>query len=417
MLIEFRVENHRSLRDEQVLTMEAAPELGEDPRARVVEGYEQALLPAAGIYGGNASGKSNVLDALAFMRSAVLTSQRFWTPEGGVPRSAFAWGPRASEPSLFQISAIVNGRRHEYGFVVDDERVLEEWLHVWDAGDKQTWFERDDETFEFGPALVGDNEVIARLTRPNALFLSAAAQTHHAQLTSLFTWFRQADFVNITRASRTSKATIYSSALLELMSQSQAAFRFDPEEDEGPSESIVDFLRAADIGILDVKVEEQPGRRGQAVKQVFVRHESVVEDAWLPLEEESRGTIALFRMAPQILESLRTGGVLVVDELEASLHPLMARWIIQQFNDPKTNPKLAQLLFSTHDTNLLGTTTGPPLMRRDQIWLTEKDNEGATVLYPLTEFKPQPSENLELGYLQGRYGAVPMLDALLGDDA
>jgi len=104
----------------------------------------------------------------------------------------------------------------------------------------------------------------------------------------------------------------------------------------------------------------------------------------------------------------------VIDELERSLHPLLASRLVQLFNDPTTNPKHAQLLFSTHDTNLLGTTLGEPVLRRDQVWLTEKDPQGATVLYPLTDYKPRKAENLERGYLQGRYGAIPFLGDLAG---
>jgi AAA15 family ATPase/GTPase len=129
----------------------------------------------------------------------------------------------------------------------------------------------------------------------------------------------------------------------------------------------------------------------------------------LPLEEESRGTQTLLQLALPILESLEEGSVLLVDELEASLHPSVAQQIVRWFNDPRQNPRNAQLIFSTHDTNLLGTTLGEPALRRDQVWLTEKDPEGATVLYPLTDYKPRKAENLERGYLQGRYGAIPFL--------
>jgi hypothetical protein len=118
-------------------------------------------------------------------------------------------------------------------------------------------------------------------------------------------------------------------------------------------------------------------------------------------------------MALPILEVLQNGGVLLVDELERSLHPSLAREIIRQFNDPKANPKNAQIIFTTHDANLLGTTVGEPALRRDQVWLTEKDAEGATVLYPLTDYKPRKAENLERGYLQGRYGAIPFLGDFL----
>jgi AAA15 family ATPase/GTPase len=127
------------------------------------------------------------------------------------------------------------------------------------------------------------------------------------------------------------------------------------------------------------------------------------------LEEESNGTQKLFQLALPVLLALREGSVLVVDELESSLHPSLAQEIVILFNNPSKNPNNAQLIFSTHDTNLLGTILGEPVLRRDQVWLTEKDPEGGTVLYPLTDYKPRKSENLERGYLQGRYGAIPFL--------
>jgi hypothetical protein len=145
---------------------------------------------------------------------------------------------------------------------------------------------------------------------------------------------------------------------------------------------------------------------------VLVRHQHSGSEAWLPLEQESQGTRTLFELAPPLIRALRRGSVLAIDELEASLHPLLAAHVVRQFHDPETNPRNAQIIFTTHDTNLLGTTLGDPLLRRDQIWLTEKDREGATSLYPLSDYKPRKAENIERGYLQGRYGAIPFLGDL-----
>ena len=132
MLIEFRVENHRSLWDEQALTLEAGRIGGSsDTRPRSVAGHGASLLPAAVIYGANASGKSNVLAALAFMRKAVILSHRQWEPEGGIPRTAFAWGDERNEPSMFEASFLVGETKYVYGFAVDDEVVQEEWLFAW----------------------------------------------------------------------------------------------------------------------------------------------------------------------------------------------------------------------------------------------------------------------------------------------
>jgi len=175
------------------------------------------------------------------------------------------------------------------------------------------------------------------------------------------------------------------------------------------------LLRSADVGILDFRFKEsQPGdMAGQTVQRVELRHQSVSDDAWLPLEEESNGTRKLFMLGLPVSEAIQTGGAVVIDELESSLHPVIAQQIVRMFNEPATNPRNAQLIFTTHDTNLLATTLGEPALRRDQVWLTEKDTEGATVLYPLTNYKARKAENLERGYLQGRYGAIPFLGEFL----
>lgn len=420
MLIEFRVENHRSLRDEQVLTMEAG-RIGDtaDSRPRHVDGHSECLLPVAALYGANASGKSNVLNALAFMRETVLFSHRFWSPDEGVPRNQFAWGPRRAEPSLFEVAILVENVRYQYGFLVSDECVLEEWLYAWPNAKKQIWFERDGSKYKFGENLKGENKLIEEVTRSNALFLSTAVQHRHQQLHGIFSWFRTLQPINVPAGRETVSRAIPSSesVVLRLFEQISNETNQPSLFPETPSEEpLLDrfrtLLRSADIGIVDLKVEKSESNdlpRRANRPRFHLKHKNNSDDAWLPLEEESRGTRTLFRFAAPILEVIRDGGTLLVDELEASLHPSLAQQIVRQFNDPKTNPHNAQLIFTTHDTNLLGTTLGEPALRRDQVWLTEKDDQGATVVYPLTDYKPRKAENLERGYIQGRYGAIPFL--------
>ena len=204
MLIELRVENHRSLRDEQVLTLEAGRVGdGEDRRPRQVVGYPEKLLPVAALYGANASGKSNVLAALRFMRDAVVESQRAWAPDDGVPRDPFGFGPSKEKTSLFEVTILVDDVRYEYAFAVSDDRFIEEWLYAWPHGKKQVWFERDENGISFGDQLKGENRVIEGVTRPNALFLSAAVQLKHVQLLPIFTWFSRLEFVRVPSRRRT----------------------------------------------------------------------------------------------------------------------------------------------------------------------------------------------------------------------
>jgi AAA15 family ATPase/GTPase len=434
MLIEFRVENHRSLRDEQVLTMEAGRVGDEtDSRPRHVPGHAEGLLPVAALYGANASGKSNVLSALAFMRNAVLFSHRSWSPEEGVPRDPFAWEPKKKEPSFFEVTLLLDEIRYQYGFVASDECFLEEWLHAWPNGKKQVWFERDGATFRFGDNLKGENRLIEEVTRLNALFFSAAVQHKHLQLQPISLWFGSLQTRNVSPASYDPfrhRRNAFFSALAGTMDDAGSELRlqwlFDTETSTEPLvKCFRTLLRNADIGIVDLRVDKKgsdfKGRHPyiRPATRYQLKHQSKSDDAWLPLEEESRGTQALIRLAIPILGAFQNGGTLLVDELDASLHPSLAQEIVRQFNDPVTNPHNAQLIFTTQDTNLLGTSLGEPALRRDQVWLTEKDADGATVLYPLTDYKPRKAENLQRGYLQGRYGAIPFLGdfKLLGTDS
>jgi hypothetical protein len=404
MLIEFRADNHRSICDEQALTMSAgrvgAPD---DPRPRQVPGHKTPVLPVAALYGANGSGKSNLLAALDFMRYAVVQSHRFWAPDGGIPREPFAWGARTSEPSLFEVTIVQEGVRYQYGFVADDQCFHEEWLYAWPSGRKQSWFEREGNTFRFGEHLRGENRMVEQVTRGNALFLSVAAQHRHEQLAGIYRWFQAMHAVNLDRQRQgPGDEQIFAHWMQRAFESSAAGDAMSLDE---RLESVRALQRAADR-------EEGWSTRLGTLRRVMVRHQSTADDAWLPFHEESQGTRTLFRMAPYLLDTLHNGSVLVVDELESSLHPLLALQIVRQFNDPDANPRNAQLLFTTHDTNLLGTELGEPALRRDQIWLTEKDQEGATCVYPLTDYKPRKAENLERGYLQGRYGAIPFLAPL-----
>ena len=403
MLIEFRTENHRSLRDEQVLTM-AAGRGGDadDPRIRKVRGFAEPLLPVAAIYGANASGKTNILSALAFMKDAVTYSHRSWAPDGGIPRDPFAWGKK-DEPSLFEVTVLVDSVRYQYGFVADNQSIVEEWLYAWPHGKKQVWYERDHNRFKFGGNLKGENKRIEEITRPNSLFLSAAVQLKHTQLSGIFYWFGQLRAVHLS-------PNVWP-LVTQMMIVDLVAELHDPQDQGSLAHPFLAMLRNADLGIVDVDVDIQDHGKSRGLPHVRCRlkHKSSHGDAWLPLEQESHGTCQLFQMGIPILQCLKEGSVLIIDELESRLHPSLALEIVNLFNDPQKNPRNAQLVFTTHDTNLLGTTRGEPVLRRDQIWLTEKDSEGATILYPLTDYKPRNSENLERGYLQGRYGAIPFL--------
>jgi uncharacterized protein len=347
----------------------------------------------------------------------VLVSHRRWSPDEGLPREPFAWGPKRAEPSLFEVTLLLGEVRYQYGIRASDDRFVEELLHAWPHGKKQVWFEREDSRFKFGENFKGENKLIEEITRPNALFLSAAVQHNRPQLQTIFSWFRSLQPINLSAGRHSFRPLPNEIALARLLDEDMIDVRqptlFPNKESPAPLlERFRSLLKQADIGIVDLKVKregpEDDARRFRP-PAFYLKHQNESEDAWLPLEEESRGTQTLFRIGMPLLQVIQEGGMLLVDELERSLHPSLAQQIVRQFNDPVTNPRDAQIVFTTHDTNLLGTTLGEPALRRDQVWLTEKDPGGATVLYPLTDFKPRKAENLERGYLQGRYGAIPFL--------
>lgn len=295
---------------------------------------------------------------------------------------------------------------------MNDEFVEEEWLFAWPNNRKQVWFERETDSFRFGEHLKGPNEAVKEVTRNNALFLSAAAQHGHQQLISLYAWFRGIFPVNILgRGHPVFLGPFMPEVFFSSDEEQRSLFPMDDVE-ETLAARVRQLLRSADIGIVDIKRTVTEGEyRGRISRRhrIFLQHQVNDDESWLELEEESEGTKTLFRMAPSVFRALETGGLLLVDEMESSLHPLIGLAIVKLFNCPRANPKNAQVVFTTHDTNLLGTTIGKPPLRRDQVWFTEKDNSGATKLYPLTDYKPRKSENLERGYLQGRYGAIPFL--------
>lgn len=429
MLIEFRVQNHRSVGQEQVITMEAMKRLGDedDPRPRKVKGYDKQLLPVAALYGANASGKSNFLAAMGFMRDAVANSHRLWSPDEGIERDPFAWGAFRTEPSIYEISILIDGVRYEYGFVLNDQRILEEWLFAWPKKHKKELFTRELDQFKFAKkGFEGDNDIIARNTRDNALFLSTAAQFNHTQLKPILNWFRRFDMIRVGSINEQNSKKVSPIKALPLLMKDdkQDKERLQLMKSLGFDESMIssckEMIEKADFGIRDIRVvEKEMLVEGQSKKlaRLEFKHDPDDESAWLPFHEESSGTKTMIILSPLFFRALYHGHTIVVDELESALHPLLALEIIKSFNNPKTNPNHAQLIFSTHDTNLLDSILEKAPLRRDQIWLTEKKLTGQTEIFPLTDFHARKEENLERGYLLGRYGAVPFLHELLCFDS
>jgi len=419
MLLKFRFSNFRSFRTEQELSLIASKLPGSGNGLFSPPGLSEQVLPVAAIYGANASGKTAVIKAFEFLVDGVRSSHALRQPDQRIAVEPFA-GDDPALPSELSVDFLLGGIRYQYGFAANSEAILREWLYVYPKSKKQIWFERaEGAPISFGTKMPGENKIIEGLTRKNSLFLSAAAQNNHEALAPVFRWFSQSiSFVvgNLGRASR------------EAHNENAAHFCHE----EADKVTITRLLTQADLGIEGLRVEDNPwpditrkileavrteltsmSELPETRKVVRILHRVGNRTVPFEAEQESSGTRAFLALLGPIVNLLKNGGILCVDELDTSLHPLMAVQIIRLFSNPASNPRSAQLIFNTHDTNLLSSGD----LRRDQIWFTEKDSEGSSHLYPLTDFKPRRQENLENGYLQGRYGAIPFIhpDYLTGN--
>ena len=408
MLIEFSVENFRSIRDQASLTLvaDSGKERLTTHTIEVAVGGARpiALLRSAAIYGANASGKTNLLRALETMQRIVLRSA---SELDALPVVPFRFDTASeAKPTTFEVQCLAGGVRYQYGFSATSEAIVDEWLYAWPQGRIQTWFERSaSNVFKFGDKLSGEKEVWRKSTRPNALFLSTAVTLNSSQLQPLFDWFK--DSLHVAGIGGWSNS-------------------FTVECCEGQrKEEIVGFLQQADLAVSDLRLIEEAfspelisdsmpsALRDEIARELSdaklikprLSHEMpegrIVE---LDLAEESDGTQKVFALAGPWTEALEKGHVVVLDELHDQLHPALVRFLINLFHDPNRNRNGAQLIFSTHETSILN----QEVFRRDQIWFCERNRELATTLFPLTDFRPRKGvENLERSYLAGRYGGVP----------
>lgn len=416
MLVEFSVENFRSIKDEARLSLVAGP--GKEHREthlvtpELNEGVRSVpLVRSAALYGANAAGKTNLVRALQAMQHIVTRSDRELQD---LPVAPFQFDLESKEqPTTFEVIAIANRMRFQYGFSARRDVVTDEWLYAWPKGRIQFWFERttDAETgavsCKFGDKLAGDKEVWRRATRPNALLLSTAVTLNSEQLKPIFDWFRD----NLHIAGIGGWGPLFS---LDWC-------RGDDKAD------VVRFLRAADLAIEDVRIvytdlppQELPADLPPELKhqtneglpdvklvQVRVSHgTNRGQPVELDLKDESDGTQKMFALAAPLLATLANGHVIVFDELHDNLHPALVRFLVDRFHDPEVNTKDAQLVFTTHDTSILS----QDVFRRDQIWFCERNSRQETGVFPLTDFRPRRGlENLERSYLAGRYGALPYI--------
>jgi len=429
MILEFQVSNFRSFKEETTLsfsTAYSAAALPENLLERELPGLKgQRFLRSMVLYGANASGKSNLLKALGFMRDFVRDSFGNLKPTQGTGTIPFKLDPAMkAEPTRFEVHFVAqNGVRYQYGFALNGERVREEWLYSYPLGKLRHCFTRkflsDSSTYdhEIGNSF-SLNPNIVSATRANALLLSTAVQFNHEELTHVYEWFSfhfheassQTDYVG-----ESAKRVVANKELLS---------RYER------------LLRLSDLGISGIRVRDITSAEDPAVKSLNPAIQAALASSKAALEpvtifrvlhhaaqgqepvefsrsEESEGTLKFLGLLSLWFDALDHGRLLMVDELDASLHPYITRQLLEMFHNPETNKLGAQLVFTTHDVTLLDTS----LLRRDQIIFVEKDLQGASRLIPLSDFSPRSSEQLLKGYLAGRYGGVPFLSNLSGDTA
>jgi hypothetical protein len=418
MIIDFTVENYGPFRDRNTLSLIAAPNRGktdqELERANVIPINDRlSLLRAAAIYGPNASGKSRLIEAFSDFREAILASS---DSDFHFEMYPFQLNTSSMEkPVVLELRFLLEGIPYRYGFSVREETVAGEWLYVSRSAWETTLFEREgnalerNRNFREGTAFLEGNT----LTNPEALFLTQCSKSRGGELSkTIVTFMRE----------RTD-------AISGLHEEGLRRFTIESLEKGHYRQEILKLIKEADVGISNLRLAEEDEAKNllDNVKRAENQGEQIISDLRLQAEHpvfdagnkqigkmefpfalaESQGTQKLFAFAGPILDTLHKGNTLFVDEIDAKLHPLLTRAIISLFQSEETNPHGAQLVFVTHDTNLLHSNP----FRRDQIWFTEKDRYGASQLYSLAEFKKteRKGADLERDYMDGRFGAVPFL--------
>lgn len=429
MLITFKVSNYRSFRDEAVLSMIAAG-LKEYKESLIPYG-SKSVLPAVAIYGKNGGGKSNLLRAFWLGVQFVRNAQRTQHEKASIPVQPFSLNDFSqNEPTSFEYTYMQDGIKYVYGFSATKTKIVTEYLYRSPKGQKATIFERKAQMFSFPvDTEKKKKEMIREAVASNQLYFAVSCTMNYKPCIAAMKWFRE--------------SVIFSRDYTDIPNQI-----IQHAEDGGMLKAIVSAAQKADLGIQDMRFEisnrelskqgELPDDLPDDVKDALQNlmkalssapneaearlrvselkatalHYGVTKSGdmkYYPLElaDESDGTKHLMALAPAIEKTLSCGGILIVDEIEKEMHPLLVEYIVARYQSKNSNKAGAQIVFTTHNTELLNME----VLRRDQVYLVDKDKKtGASELYSITEFSPHPDENIHKGYLVGKYGATPNLE-------
>ena len=417
MLEEFLVENYRSMKNEQILSL-AASNRKDKEDSNILQynanytGKVNRVLPTAALYGPNASGKSTLLNALQTMRRIIVRQAPDDSTE--LPIVPFLLDDNRSKSTTFQVILIIDNIRYQYGFCASRSKVEQEWLYAWPKGRLQVWLDRDEtqNAWKIGDQITGSKETWRKATRKNALFLSTAIMLNSKSVRPIYNWFSR----RLKILEGGIRNPIYTNRRLE----------------DGDTELVLEFLQNADLAVNDVRLETIDLERNVTSENLSSDEDSNERDRiinrrykkpWLShitkegdsvefeLRDESGGTRALYGWAGTWIESLTSGETLIVDELDTHLHPHVARFLIELFHNPEINRNYAQLIFTTHNTSLLNRK----IFRRDQIWFCDRNQRGESILFPFSNFKTRNDlMNWESSYLNGRFGGIPDVKGSLG---
>ena len=412
MLIQFSFKNFKSFREEATLDLSAAKMTEFSDRVVTVCG--EKILPVAAIYGANASGKSNIYNAFEYMSAYVIDSFKYGDEEERFehfrPTPFLFDAISANAESSFEIYFTLQGDKAEkiynYGFCIDKEGVTEEWLNskAKTARKYSTVFYRNADELNLSGFPKSNRDNIQVALEKQVLIISLGAKLKIGKCKDIRDWFLANAFADF--ADSATNYFMYHRLPKGFVS------------DKNVQQKVVEYLASFDEHIKDFKVEKmsQEGDSKEEKYKIDARHKMIGSDELvaIPLELESAGTLKMFALYPELQEVLERGSVFFIDELNARLHPLLVRNFVLTFLNPKINTNHAQLVFTTHDTWQLSNR----LLRRDEIWFVEKDEEGVSTLYSLADFvdedgtRIRKDESYEKNYLIGKYGAIPALKSI-----
>ncbi|MBI2283277.1 MAG: ATP-binding protein [Bacteroidetes bacterium] len=423
MLVQFSVRNFKTFKEKAILNLVASnydKETREIENIKTDDDFNLRIVKSAVLYGANASGKSKFIEALRFMKEFAIKSSKDSQKGDSINVEPFKLESESEKDSSeFEVIFIFKKEMYRYGFEVTKEKVISEWLYHKPKTKEIELFYREKQKFDIHERNFNKGTTLVKeeLVRDNALMLSVAAQFNDKSAGKVLNWFKGLGIIS------------------GLDEDGYQGFTMSRTESPKHKEQILELLKAADLGIKDITLEplditklpkQMPKEiRESLEKQIkeenaqfvsdvltthrkYNRNKKYVGDIQFSLEdEESSGTKKFFALTGPVLDTIENGSVLVVDELDSKLHPNLVCRIVSIFNSKILNPKDAQLIFNTHDTNLLSSG----LFRRDQIWFTEKDKYGSSKLFSLADFKSEvrKTDNFENNYIRGKYGAIPYL--------